>query len=96
VLLQFDVGTCVEAGSDPVAWINQNPGRIRCVHAKDWSPESGYQALFGEGAVPWARVFEAAKKTGGLEYILIEQEGSRYPALETAQRCLENYRKLNA
>jgi sugar phosphate isomerase/epimerase len=27
VTLQLDVGTCVEAGSDPVAWINQYPGR---------------------------------------------------------------------
>ena len=27
-MLQFDVGTCVEVGQDPVAWINANPGRI--------------------------------------------------------------------
>ena len=26
VVLQFDVGTCVEAGADPVAWIKANPG----------------------------------------------------------------------
>ena len=25
-MLQFDVGTCVEGGQDPVAWINANPG----------------------------------------------------------------------
>jgi len=29
VMLQLDVGTCIEAGSDPVAWVEQNPGRIR-------------------------------------------------------------------
>src|SRR2546427_7181974 len=29
VVLQLDVGTCVEAGADPVAWINANPGRIK-------------------------------------------------------------------
>jgi sugar phosphate isomerase/epimerase len=28
VMLQLDVGTCVEAGSDPVAWIRANPGRL--------------------------------------------------------------------
>ena len=28
VMLQFDVGTCVEVGDDPVAWIDANPGRI--------------------------------------------------------------------
>src|SRR5580704_12345791 len=37
VMLPFDVGTCVEAGSDPVAWIHQNPGRIRSMHVKDWA-----------------------------------------------------------
>lgn len=29
VMLQFDVGTCVQMGADPVAWIKANPGRIR-------------------------------------------------------------------
>jgi sugar phosphate isomerase/epimerase len=96
VMLQFDVGTCVEAGADPVAWINQNPGRIRSMHLKDWSPDRGYRVLFGEGVVPWKPIMEAAKKTGGLEYALIEQEGSDYPAFETAVRCLQNYRKMMA
>src|SRR5271169_4481093 len=39
VMLQLDVGTCVEAGADPVAWIRANPGRIRMLHCKDWSPD---------------------------------------------------------
>ena len=34
--LQLDAGTIVEAGSDPVAWIKANPGRIKSVHLKDW------------------------------------------------------------
>jgi sugar phosphate isomerase/epimerase len=97
VVLQFDVGTCLEAGSDPVAWINQNPGRIRSMHCKDWAPgpEKGYKVLFGEGDVPWKRVFAAAEKTGGVEYYLIEQEGSRFPALETAEKCLANFKRIH-
>lgn len=47
IMLQLDVGTCVAAGADPVAWVNQNPGRIRCMHLKDWSPDKGYRVLFG-------------------------------------------------
>jgi sugar phosphate isomerase/epimerase len=95
VVLQFDVGTCVEAGSDPVAWINQNPGRIRSMHCKDWAKENGYKVLFGEGAVPWKPIFAAAENTGGIEYYLVEQEGYSLPALETAKRCLENFRKIH-
>ncbi len=96
VMLQLDVGTCIEAGSDPVAWINQNPGRIRSLHCKDWSPEAGkgYKVLFAEGVAPWKQILDAAEKTGGVEYYLIEQEGSAYPPLETVERCLATFRKM--
>lgn len=95
IMLQLDVGTCLAAGSDPVAWINENPGRIRSVHVKDWSPQRGYKVLTGEGIAPWKQLF-AAEKTGGVEYYLIEQEGSDYPEMETVQRCLAAFRKLHA
>ena len=95
VMLQLDVGTCLAAGSDPVAWINHNPGRIRSMHVKDWSPEKGYQTLTGEGIGPWKKIFAAAEKTGGIEYYLIEQEGSDYSEMETAQRCLTLFRQLH-
>ena len=92
VMLQLDVGTCLEAGSDPVAWIRGNPGRIRSVHCKDWAPDKGYSVLFGEGVADWKAIFAAAQSIGGAEYYLMEQEGSRYPELETAKKCLEAYR----
>lgn len=96
-MLQFDVGTCVEVGQDPVAWINSNPGRINSMHLKDWGagPDRGYKVLFGEGDVPWKKVLDAAEAKGGVEYYLIEQEGSRFPAMETAEKCLANYKKLH-
>jgi sugar phosphate isomerase/epimerase len=96
VMLQLDVGTCVEAGSDPVAWINANPGRINCIHCKDWAPGEGYRVLFGEGVSPWPQILKAAEKTGGVEYYLIEQEGSRFPSLETAERCLATWKKMKS
>jgi sugar phosphate isomerase/epimerase len=95
-MMQFDVGTCVEMGSDPVAWINANPGRINSLHLKDWDKEIGYKSLFGEGASPWKPIFAAAEKVGGVEFYLIEQEGSKYSEFETAEKCLANYRKMQA
>jgi sugar phosphate isomerase/epimerase len=94
VMLQLDVGTCLEAGSDPVAWINQNPGRIHCLHCKDWAPDKGYKVLFGEGTADWKKIFAAAENRGGVEYYLIEQEGSRYTPFETAEKCLATIRSL--
>jgi sugar phosphate isomerase/epimerase len=98
VMLQLDIGTCLEAGSDPVAWIEQHPGRIRSIHCKDWSsdPKIGYKALFSEGAAPWKEIFAAAEKVGGVEFYLIEQEEGLYPAMECVERSLANFKKLRS
>jgi sugar phosphate isomerase/epimerase len=97
--LQLDVGTCEEAGVDPVAWVKANPGRIKMMHLKDWAPnnsakEKGYRVLFGEGITPWKELLSAAESVGGAEYFLIEQEGSRFSEFETAKRCLDNWKAM--
>jgi sugar phosphate isomerase/epimerase len=98
VMLQLDVGTCVEAGADPAAWIRANPGRIHSIHCKDWShdPSKGYSVLFGEGDADWRGIFAAAESVGGVEYYLVEQEGSRFSEMETAQRCLQAFKAEHA
>ena len=91
VMLQFDVGTCVEVGGDPVAWINANPGRINSLHLKDWAPgaaadkDKGYRVLFGEGASPWQKIFAAAEKTrrGGI----LSDRAGRQPVSEHGDRA---------
>ena len=98
-VLQLDVGTCVEAGQDPVAWIKAHPGRIKSVHLKDWAPgkredEKSYRVLFGEGVSPWKEIVAALESVGGVEFYLMEQEGSRFSEFETARRCLANWKKL--
>jgi len=98
-IMQLDVGTCVAAGADPVAFIKANPGRVKSVHCKDWAPgtvaeEKSYRVLFGEGTSPWKQIFETAESIGGVEYYLLEQEGSRFSEMETAQRCLSTYRSM--
>jgi sugar phosphate isomerase/epimerase len=98
VVLQFDVGTCLEVGADPIAWINANPGRIKSVHCKDWSMGNGYNVAFGDGEAPWKAIFAAAEAAGGVEYYLIEQETGAQSGgeLPMVQRCLANWKKLRA
>jgi sugar phosphate isomerase/epimerase len=98
-VLQFDVGTCMEAGADPIAWIKANPGRIKSVHLKDWTPgkkeeEQAYRVLFGEGISPWKEIIATAEAGGGVEYYLLEQEGSRFSEFETAERCLASWQAM--
>ena len=100
-VLQLDVGTCVEAGADTVAWIKANPGRIKVLHLKDWAPgtraeEKGYRVLFGEGVSPWKEIIVASEAVGGVEYYLMEQEGSRFSEFEAAERCLDAWKTLRA
>ena len=42
--------------------------------------------LMGEGEAPWKAIFQAAESKGGVEFYLIEQEGSRFSPIETALR----------
>ena len=97
VVLQLDVGTCVEVGEDPVAWIKAHPGRIKSIHCKDWAPGKGYGVVFGEGTSPWPKIFEAAESVGGVEFYLIEQEqGPATEQLQRAETCLANYKKMRS
>ena len=98
-VLQLDVGTCLEAGVDPIAWMKANPGRIRSLHLKDWAPGSAaeqkaFRVLFGEGIGPWKEIFATAESVGGVEFYLMEQEGSRFSEFETAKRGLDTWRAM--
>ena len=79
-----------------MARIKANPGRVKSYHLKDWSNDKakGYKVLLGEGIGDFPKIIEAAETVGGVEYFLIEQEGSRLSPVETAKVCLENFRKL--
>lgn len=97
VVLQLDVGTCLHAGSDPIEWTRANPGRIVSMHLKDWKDapgHEGYRILLGEGYGKWKELIQMASKSGGLEYVLVEQEGHALPALEASEKCLQNLKKI--
>jgi hypothetical protein len=65
------------------------------VLARSADQEKAYRVLFAEGVCPWKAIIAAAEATGGAEYYLIEQEGSRYPEFETARRCLEAWKTMS-
>jgi sugar phosphate isomerase/epimerase len=96
VVFQLDVATCLAAGADPLAFIRANAGRIKTYHLKDWSddPQKKYRVLLGEGIGRWKDLFELAETVGGVEHYLIEQEGSRFSQMETAKRCLDNFKSI--
>jgi len=93
---QLDLGTAFGERGDPIAFVEANPGRVKSYHLKDWSSDRTKRGLLlGEGEVSWPRLFEAAETKGGVEYYLVEQEGSRFTPLETAERSLKAFRELH-
>ena len=96
VAFQLDVATCLAAGADPLAFIKANAGRIKTYHLKDWSsdPQKQYRVLLGEGIGRWKELMQVAETVGGVEHYLIEQEGSRFSQMETAKRCLDNFKTI--
>jgi sugar phosphate isomerase/epimerase len=99
VVLQLDTGACLQGGGDPVAFIEQNPGRIASMHCKDWIPAPWpkcYFVFFGKGQAPLKKIFQAAEKTGGIENYLIEQgQAPPLTPMEAVQQFLIVFRKLH-
>ena len=93
VMLQLDVGTCVDAGSDLLLDQSPSVGSIAST-AKTGQQARGVSCSFGEGDSPWKDIIDAAETVGGVEFYLIFYEGSRYPAMETAERMLGHLEKV--
>jgi sugar phosphate isomerase/epimerase len=92
VLMQMDLGNCLEAGGDPYAALKKFPGRSATIHLKEAGGKPG--AVIGEGIVRWKEVFEICESTGGTQWYIVEQEAYAGSPLEACARCLENLKKM--
>jgi sugar phosphate isomerase/epimerase len=93
VIMQLDIGNCLDGGGDPIAMLKKFPGRSVSVHVKDHGGKPG--SVFGEGTVNWKRVFELCETIGGTKQYVVEEEGRKGPeALEAVDRALKNLRKM--
>ena len=85
VCFQLDVGWVVNAGHDPVAFINKYPGRTKLIHVKEWDKEKEWVVAMGKGSVDWPAVRDAALANNA-EGFVVEREddyaGSIYTCIE--------------
>lgn len=95
LVFHLDVGPCRQSGADPVAFIDQYPGRIQAVLCSDWPNDAnGHPPLIGKGTAPWLRIFEAAERAGGVRFYLVQQEGSVEPPLQAVKKDLDYFREI--
>jgi sugar phosphate isomerase/epimerase len=94
VVMQMDVGNCLEGGGDPYAILKKYPGQSLTVHLKEHGGKKG--AVIGEGTVKWDEIFRLCETIGGTKWYIVEQESytSQATPLESVRRCMENLRKM--
>ena len=74
VALQFDVGTCVASGAEPVAG-SRRTGADQEHALQDWKAGGKeYAVLFGEGDAPWAKIFAAAEHAAASRYLHLSRK----------------------
>lgn len=87
---QLDVYLAVKAVQSPVEFIKKYPGRFALLHIKD------KHELGQSGMVDLRPIYEAAEKSG-LEYAVVEQEGTGgdYPILDGVAMSADYLRKAD-
>jgi sugar phosphate isomerase/epimerase len=87
----LNIGLCLEGGGDPVAFIQQCPGRIQSMLIQDY-----------KGQARWKEIFSAAEGKGGLQFyllqrtdglFLVERDGN--DLLDFAGKDLQYFRQLH-
>ena len=91
-----DVNVCRRAGTDPVAFMKQYPGKTECLLLTDGPPDANRHApLFGKGDIPWKDVFATAESVGGVKYYLLTHGATDLSPLETVKQDLEQYKQIH-
>jgi sugar phosphate isomerase/epimerase len=87
-----NVGLCLKAGGDPVAFMKQCPGRIQTILCQDF-----------KGQARWKEIFRVAENVGRLQFYLIQRTDglSLWPRdgndlLDFARQDLDYFRQLYA
>ncbi len=89
VVLQIDVGHCINAKTDPYKMISKYPGRSKSVHLKESDGK-----IIGEGRVDWKKTFELLESVGGVMTYTIEYE-AEMDRIEAARLSAEAYYKFH-
>ena len=96
LVFHVDVAVCRRAGTDPVAFMKQYPGKTECLLLTEGPPDSNRHApALGKGDTPWKEVFTTAESVGGVKYYLLTHGATELTPLETVKRDLEQYKLIH-
>ncbi len=94
-LLQVELDTfwVKKAGLDPVTYLSKYSGRVPLVHLKDMEADTGDFAEVGEGVMNINKIIEAAQEADS-EWLVVEQDKCKRPALESVEISINNLKDL--
>ncbi|MVN22366.1 sugar phosphate isomerase/epimerase family protein [Mucilaginibacter arboris] len=94
VKMEMDIYWVSKAGQDPIAIINQHPGRFPLWHVKDMdkTPEHNFTEV-GNGSIDFKKIFKYADKAG-LQYFFVEQDKTPGDPFNSIAQSI-NYIKKN-
>ena len=96
LVFHIDVEVCRRAGTDPVAFMKQYPGKTECLLLTEGPLDANRHApAFGNGDTPWKDVFKAAEGGGGVKYYLLTHGATELTPMETVKRDLDQYKKIH-
>ena len=93
VIMQLDLGNCMDGGGDPVVYLQRYAARAVTIHLKEWSA-TNKKAMIGEGDVKWAEIFRLIHAAGKTQWYIIEEEKDAVPPLQGAETSLNNLKKM--
>jgi len=87
----LNIGLCLQGGGDPIAFVEQCPGRIQSLLVQDY-----------KGQARWKEIFSAAEKTGRLQFYLLQRTDGLFlvqregdDLLDFAAKDLQYFRQLH-
>jgi sugar phosphate isomerase/epimerase len=89
VKAEVDTYWVLKAGHDPVAFIQKHAGRVPLIHLKDRDKTDGSFAPVGTGDLPLDALVAAAPGVGA-EYLIVEQDVCKGPAIEAVTLSYNN------
>ncbi|WP_259068925.1 TIM barrel protein [Mucilaginibacter sp. X4EP1] len=93
VKMEMDMYWVTKAKQDPIALINEHPGRFPLWHIKDMdkTPDQMFTEV-GNGVIDFKKIFEHAK-TAGLKYFFVEQDkcpGEPYDSIAQSYKYIKS------
>ena len=91
--VELDTYWVKKAGLDPVVYMEKYNGRTPMVHLKDMEAETGDFAEVGEGIIDIKAIINKAVNIGA-EWLIVEQDKCKRPAIESIEISINNLKEL--